>query len=463
MKQRVLSPLSVFDEPQLRMLFAEFNVNEKHINSIYRHIIQNGVTSFDDIPQLPVRIIAPLKERFVFSTSRIAERMDASDNSTTKLLVELQDGQRVETVIMRYGEVELKSFPESEKVRRQKELNLTDRPFKSKKRATVCLSSQVGCAMGCTFCATGTMGLLSNLTTGEIVEQLVHANTVEKIRNVVFMGMGEPLDNYEAVLGAINAMIDTSRFSLSPTRITVSTVGVAPRILSLMRDVPQIGLALSLHAPSQALRQQIVPSSKAYSLEKILDATFAFIENQNKPNPNNPRHILVEYVLIENINSSTEVAHELGQLFAHRVDRKDVLVNVIPYNPTDVVEEYEKPTPETLKNFVAIVRSYGVHTLIRQELGQDIASACGQLVVKKKRDGCNGDALDLEDIGKTKSSVKAVGSPRVSRKAGTVTKKTGGNFRMRAGFLTYDFLRIGGTAFGMGLLGVFVVRTLLKK
>ncbi|KAJ3009376.1 UNVERIFIED_CONTAM: sorting nexin [Siphonaria sp. JEL0065] len=463
-RKRVLHPHSVFDEPQLRALFAEHSVNPHHINSIYRHIIQNNAESFDAIPELPIRILPLLKANFVFSTSTIASRKDASDNSTTKLVVELQDGQQVETVIMRYGEVELNSFPKDERERRIKELEKEGKQFKSNKRATVCISSQVGCAMGCTFCATGTMGLLSNLTTGEIIEQLVHANKIEKIRNVVFMGMGEPLDNYDAVLGAIQAMINTARFCLSPSRITVSTVGVAPRITSLMKDVPQIGLALSLHAPTQELRSEIVPSSKSFSLTKILQSVFAFIENQNKLTNSNVRHILVEYVLIQDINSSSEVAHQLGQLFADRVAKKDILVNIIPYNPTDVIANYQRPTPETLKNFVEIVRSYGVYTLIRQELGQDIASACGQLVVKgpKKVGECAGD---VEDLGK-KAGGSGKGTPVVKRAnkkdSSAVAVTASENADTTPDALSSPWV-IGGIAVGLGLFALGAVRLLKKK
>ncbi|KAJ3261276.1 sorting nexin [Chytriomyces hyalinus] len=469
-RKRQLSPKSIFDEHELRAFFTTHSVNNHHINSIYRHIVQNGARSFDEIPELPARILPLLKKEFVLSTSKVAERLDASDGSTTKLVVELQDGQKVETVIMRYGDVELKSFPKEERERRAKELEKEGKQFKSNRRATVCLSSQVGCAMGCTFCATGTMGLLSNLSTGEIVEQLMHANDVEKIRNVVFMGMGEPLDNYDAVLGSIQAMINTSRFGLSPARISVSTVGVVPRIQALMRDVPQIGLALSLHAPTQELRQEIVPSSKSFSLSKILAAVFAFIENQNKANSSSPRHILIEYVLIENINSSVEVAHQLGQLFAARVDRKDILVNIIPYNPTDVIAAYEKPTPQTLKEFVATVRSYGVHTLIRQELGQDIASACGQLVVKnqgigKKLGGCDDEkeAKDLEDLVGAGKSVGA--KPNVVKR----TRKEDVKVEDMTDSSSDDkpagmsIMTIAVAAVGLGLLSLAALRALKRK
>ena len=245
-----------------------------------------------------------------------------------------------------------------------------------------------------------------------ITKIIVHANKIEKIRNVVFMGMGEPLDNYTQVLAAIHAMADVSRyilkahparFGLSPSRISISTVGVVPRIRSLIKDAPQVGLALSLHAPNQTLRTQIVPSSKAWHIDRIMDAMQAFVDNQNQGTRTHRRHVLVEYVLIADINDSLETAHELGLLLQGR----DVLLNVIPYNPTQVPFDYKPPSIGTTRAFVDTVKGYGVHTLQRQELGQDIASACGQLVItSQEKSACS--IGDLEDLGrsKTKHQVK---------------------------------------------------------
>lgn len=391
--KRTLDPLPVLDESLIKEL-QKYGIKELHASYIWRLFIQQE-KRLEDI-QVSEKIKTVLK-KFTQSTSRVVSRSDARDGSTTKLLLELQDGKKIESCIMRYGMVQLEKFPKEE---------LGDSGFKSNKRATLCVSSQVGCLMGCTFCATGTMGLVGNLMAGEILEQLMHANKIEKIRNVVFMGMGEPLDNYDQVLLAIKGMTDTGRFGLSPSRITISTVGVVPRIRSLVKDCPQIGLALSLHAPNQELRLKIVPTSKAWHINKIMDATVDFIENQNKGinSINRKRHILVEYVLIDQINDSEETAHELGNL----LQGKDFYLNVIPYNPTNVPFNYKSPSVQSTRKFVDIVKTYGVHTLQRQELGQDIASACGQLVV-----GSSCDSLgDLEDIG-SKSKTNSV---RITKK-----------------------------------------------
>ncbi|KAJ3046203.1 sorting nexin [Rhizophlyctis rosea] len=385
--KRVLNPKPLFDEEAVLEAFASVGIKPKqaktHATKIWRLFLQQGVTSYDGVPELPKAAREILEKEFTVSTSKVLSRTDASDGSTTKLLVELQDGQRIESVIMRYGDVVLETYPEEEK----RKLVADDEgkvSFRSNKRATLCVSSQVGCAMGCTFCATGTMGLLSNLSSGEILEQLIHANKVEKIRNIVFMGMGEPLDNYDAVLSAIKGMVDTSRFSLSPHRISVSTVGVIPRIHALQRDAPDVGLALSLHAPTQSLRTQIVPTAKAWPIDRIMAATDAFIANQNAKikSHNRRKHVLVEYVMIADVNDTVEVAHQLGELLKGR----DVLLNLIPYNPTAVPHDYKAPSTEAKATFVDIVRNqYGVHTLLRQTLGQDVSSACGQLVIDSQK------------------------------------------------------------------------------
>ena len=383
-REFTLDPIPLLDHRLIQELDNE-GIKEIHAHTIWRLLVQQQ-KKMQDFP-LPEKMKNFLLKKFSETTSKVVKRTDARDGSTTKLLIELQDGRRIESCIMRYGMVQLEKYPKEE---------LKD-GFKSNKRATLCVSSQVGCSMGCTFCATGTMGLIGNLSSGEILEQLMHANKIEKIRNVVFMGMGEPLDNYDQVLLAIKGMVDTRRFGLSPSRITISTVGVVPKIKALARDCPQIGLALSLHAPTQEKRLKIVPTSKAWNIKKIMEATEEFIENQNKDisSNNRKRHVLVEYVLIQNVNDSEETAHELGSLLTG----KDFYLNVIPYNPTDVPFDYKSPSVKSTRRFVDIVKTYGIHTVQRQELGQDISSACGQLVIE-----CEQKIQDLEDLG-SKSNI----------------------------------------------------------
>ena len=198
-------------------------------------------------------------------TTKVTGSSVSSDGETVKLLVQLQDGLSVEAVIMTYpGYAGSSSSSSSD-------------DSVGNQRATVCVSCEVGCQMGCTFCATGTMGLIAELTPGEIVEQLVHARAVKAVRNVVFMGMGEPLNNYNAVAAAIRLMIHPQVFALKQRSITVSTVGVTHRLASLARDLPGVSLALSLHAPNQQLRRLIVPSAQAFKLDKLMAAVDAYM------------------------------------------------------------------------------------------------------------------------------------------------------------------------------------------
>ncbi|RKP02678.1 hypothetical protein CXG81DRAFT_10493 [Caulochytrium protostelioides] len=423
-QRRELAKLPLLDEAAVLRHFEANKIPVVHARRLWHYMIQKGLTDWSALPELPKRALPVLEQHFSFVTSRVVKRTDSADGSTTKLLIEYQDGQRIESVIMRYGYVDLASFPETERARRRA-TNQTS--YRSKKRATLCVSSQIGCAMGCTFCATGTMNLIANLVPGEILEQLYHARQIEPISGIVFMGMGEPLDCYDNVIATIQGMRDPGRFSISPSRITISTVGVIPRIKQLIKDAPEVGLALSLHAPNQTLRSQIVPTAKAWPIERLLAATDLFVANQNAAikSRNRRRHVLVEYVIIRDVNDSDAVAHELGALLKNR----DVLLNVIPYNPTAVPYDYKPPSTERVRAFVDIVREgYDVHTLQRQELGQDIASACGQLVIENRAvkapatasDGCasssattcvDGDdadvasdgLLDMEDLGRPSS------------------------------------------------------------
>ncbi|CAE8581199.1 unnamed protein product [Polarella glacialis] len=267
-------------------------------------------------------------------------------------------------------------------------------------RTTVCVSSQVGCVMGCAFCATGTMPVVGDLESAEIVEQLLHANAFElaqgrpAVRNVVFMGMGEPLNNYEAVLGAVQTMTDINhlgKFALAQNRVTVSTVGVVSKMPRLVRDMPAVSLALSLHAPTQELRERIVPTATHHPLPELLEALDAHVASCRRPTPSSVG-AMVEYVLLAGVNDGDTCATQLGQLMAPRA--KDVMVNLIPYNPGAADSNlpgggFAAPSHESVERFQQIVAAFGVTTRVRRTMGQDIASACGQLALShgKQSDG----------------------------------------------------------------------------
>eukprot|EP00198_Chlamydomonas_reinhardtii_P000691 XP_001690026.1 predicted protein [Chlamydomonas reinhardtii] len=355
---RKLNPQSVWDTNAVLAAFEEENIKPMHALRMWGWLIRNPSATWHDVPDMPKAAVALLDKYFVKFTTKVVKCQNSSDGSTTKLLVELQDGMQVEAVVMTYDAPSVTAAGAAAAA-----------AARARKRSTLCVSSQVGCQMGCTFCATGTMGLKGHLNAGEIVEQLVHARAVARIRNVVFMGMGEPLNNYEAVRGAVAMMTDSKYFGLRRRHVTVSTVGVIPRIKQLAEDLPGVSLALSLHAPTQELRLQIVPSARAYKLDKLMEAVRSYQANSSQ-------RVFYEYVMLSGVNDGEEQAHQLGQL----LKGDDVVINLIPWNPIYQPEGpfFEAPRDGSVGTFQSILRhQYGLHTTIRQEMGQDISGAWG--------------------------------------------------------------------------------------
>ena len=357
---RALHPQSIWDENALGSFLEASGYKASHAQRICKHLLATGADSLaalDGVPNLPDKLPALLRAEFALCTSRVQEAFTSADG-TIKLLVELQDGLTVESVVIPNG------------------ATTGDAPV-GNPRVTLCVSSQIGCKMGCTFCATGTMGEIGHLSAGEIVEQLWHANRYKKVRNVVFMGMGEPLNNYGAVRAAVAAMTDVQRFRLAPSCVTVSTVGVIPRILDLARDLPKVNLALSLHAPTQELRKRFVPSSSGAPLPKLMAAIDAYMDATG-------RKVLVEYCLLAGENDQPEHAASLAALMSNR----DITLNLIPYNPTynpRLEQPHAAPTAAAVAAFQDALFRAGVRTTVRKEKGQDISGACGQLVVGKEQ------------------------------------------------------------------------------
>ena len=400
---RNLPLTSIYEVDQVERVIKPVHRYKMWLHLITKGNDNNKLQALDEfVPfsswSVPRETVATLSKTFVQFTTKVIQIQESARGDTTKLLVQLQDGHLVETVIMQHHHYR-----------------------------TVCISSQIGCKMGCKFCATGTMGIIGNLTVGEIIEQVVHANNVKKIRNVVFMGMGEPLNNFEAVKSAVEFLIDTRLFSLSPRHVTVSTVGVIKNMRRLTEELPQVSLALSLHAPNQEVRLKIVPSAAAHKFEALLaeldyrisswnsnKGAGKLIENTDgvedeeeqsstkftsrfKKHVNNAG-IMIEYILIKDINDLPEHAEELGAVLKSR--REELLLNLIPYNPTDIAEDFQPPSTESVDRFVSILTSekYRIHTRVRHEKGQDIDGACGQLVVQTNKNSTKKN-LDIEDIG----------------------------------------------------------------
>ena len=273
-----------------------------------------------------------------------------TDNGDTyKILYETFDGQFVETVLMLYRD-----------------------------RATVCVSCQVGARSGCAFCATGIGGLMRNLTAGEMVQQTVDAarraaELGRPLTNLVMMGMGEPLQNYADTMRFIGIIHDPRGLNFGARRITISTSGIVPRIDALAGEPYQVNLAVSLHAPNDELRSRLVPINRRYPIAELMAACDRYIAATG-------RRISFEYALMNGVNSSDEIARELGALLRGRLCH----VNVIPFNPVEMLE-FERPDPAGIERFAEVLRSTGIPTTVRYSRGVEIAAACGQLRAQHER------------------------------------------------------------------------------
>ena len=343
-----LTALLDLDAEAIDALVAELGQPPYRARQIRKAVYTQAMLDFHTITELPQRLRDTLSARLRVAPAVITTEQTVTDGSTTKWLLRLDDGELVETVLMRYD------------------------PFGERRpRRTVCISTQAGCAMGCVFCATGAQGFRRQLRVGEILAQvLVAAACAAKedapLSNVVFMGMGEPLANYDATHAALTRLTAPDAFAMSPRRITVSTVGVLPGIRRLAVDHPQINLAISLHAPDDALRRRLVPISSA-SVREMVTAARAHVEATG-------RRVSIEYVLIAGINDAPDQARALARIL-HGINGH---VNLIPLNLSPGVEGAMPDRRVTLR-FQSVLEEHGVRATVRVEKGRDIAAACGQL------------------------------------------------------------------------------------
>ena len=314
---------------------------------VRRWIFGRRVAEFADMHDLPASLRMKMAEQFSLLPARVAQHQVSSD-ATEKLLLELHDGQFIECVLMR------ESDPEHETSRR-----------------TVCISTQVGCAMGCIFCASGLQGLKRNLTTGEILEQVLRLDRLlprgQQITNLVVMGIGEPLANLKSLVPALDSLNHKGGLGLGARRITISTVGLPDKIRELAGLGKQYNLAVSLHAPNDQLRNHLVPTNAKIGIAAILDAADDFFSITG-------RRVTYEYVLLSGVNDGPEHARELGALLKTRIAH----VNLIPMNGVTELEFVEPTAPRT-REFGQILELYGVPTTVRKRKGADIDAACGQL------------------------------------------------------------------------------------
>jgi len=314
---------------------------------VFDWIYAKDALSFDQMTNLSKDFRSKLASHFAFPVIKLLRTQESEDLETIKFLWELPDQKKVESVLILSGD-----------------------------RRTVCISCQVGCPARCAFCASGKEGLMRNLSPAEIIEQVLHINRYlkqkgERVSHLVFMGMGEPLENYDAVVKAIQIFNLYEAFNISQRRITVSTVGVVEGIHRLAKEELAVNLVLSLHAPTQHIRKKIIPYARKYPLEEILMAMDSYARETK-------RDITYEYTLLAGINDHSEHAKELSQLLSG----KQCTVNLIPYNPVDGLN-LRRPEKEKIELFREILESAGINTTWRYTKGKDIAAACGQLAMQK--------------------------------------------------------------------------------
>jgi len=297
-----------------------------------------GAGSYGEMTNLPLRLREQLAGEVPFSSLRPLREALSSDG-TEKALFETHDGRPVEAVLMRYRDG----------------------------RRSLCVSSQSGCPLTCTFCATGSMRFGRNLTASEILDQALHFRRKEPVNHAVFMGMGEPLMNLDAVLAACERLRDVG---IAHSNIGVSTVGWMPGIDRMAQEGPPVRLALSLHAADEALRSELMPVNERYPLRDVLDACLRWHERRR-------RQVFVEYLMLDGVNDRYEQALALAELLEpHRAFK----VNLIPYNPTD--SDYRGSGRDAIAAFRAALEERGIRTTVRLTRGRDIAAACGQLAAR---------------------------------------------------------------------------------
>jgi 23S rRNA (adenine2503-C2)-methyltransferase len=327
---------------QLQAWFKQQGLPAYRAAQVRGWVLQKRARQFDQMTDLPKALRQRLAEEFQIWTTQVVARQ-VSEDGTEKLLLELADGNRIECVLLR----------------------------DDKENRTICISTQVGCAMGCVFCASGMDGVVRNLTTGEIIEEMLQLQHLlpddERLNHIVVMGMGEPLANLDRLLPALAMATNPEGLGMSARHVTVSTVGIPKGMRRLAEEDVQYHLAVSLHAPDDELRNRLVPTNRKIGIAAVLEAADHYFDITG-------RRVTYEYVMLGNLNDQPEHARRLVKLLKGR----PALINLIPYNPVAGLP-YETPTPAATSQFVQILRQNGLTVKIRYRKGDRIDAACGQL------------------------------------------------------------------------------------
>lgn len=325
------------DLKSLESTMAELGEPAYRTSQVWQWLAR-GAGSFDEMSNLPAGLRTGLAERLPISTLEVDASAKSVDG-TEKALFMTGDQRPVEAVLMRYRDG----------------------------RRSLCLSSQSGCPLTCTFCATGTMRFGRNLTESEILDQALHFRRIEPVNQAVFMGMGEPMMNLDNVLAVCERLPDVG---IANSHTTISTVGWLPGIERVTTEGPAVRLALSLHAPNDALRSRIMPVNDRYSISQVVEACREWRHTRK-------RKVFIEYLMLDGVNDSPELAHELADLL---LPKNDFKVNLIPYNPSG--NEYRGSSREAIEGFRSTLMKRGIHATVRLTRGRDIDAACGQLAAR---------------------------------------------------------------------------------
>ena len=336
---------NIFSIPKKELEEYFININDKKFRAtqIYEFLYKKRIYDVNNMNNIGKNIKERLQKDFDFSFIKI--KLKQEDIDVKKYLFELKDGNLIESVLMYhdYG-------------------------------ISICVSSQVGCNMGCVFCESGRLKKIRNLETYEVVEQLllIEEDIKERISHVVIMGIGEPFDNYDNIMNFIRIINDPKGIDIGARHITVSTCGIVPKIKEFTKDFSQVNLAISLHAPNDTIRNKIMPISKAYKLEELIESIKEYIKTTN-------RRVTFEYIMLENINDSLECAKELSSL----IKNLNCYVNLIPYNETENIG-FKRTKKMQILAFYDILKKNGINVTIRKEFGSKVDAACGQLRANQK-------------------------------------------------------------------------------